>query len=275
MTVEAIQALEITNIRGQNLRDHLDQEALKGLAESIAAVGQLYPVRVRRQGETFVLIDGHRRTAALRSLGKSTVFAIIEDETLSDIAAIQKALVANTQREEVSPLATAKAIGRLMQKTGWKLSETAIQLGYPPSRITKYLAYLKIPPELASQLSAQGIGASVVYELARVEGAQKQEELARELLSGRITREQIHPKALRSEPDASHATAVGQTPVTRLTLNAGEGKTLSIRAADLSMQQLVEILQEVLRKARRANTQGVDLRTFARMSKQVAGRKKQ
>lgn len=266
MTDEAIQELEITNIRGQNLRDHLDQDALKGLAESIAAVGQLYPVRVRRQGDAFVLVDGHRRTAALRSLGRATVLAIVENEMLSDISAIQKALVANTQREEVSPLATAKAIGRLMQKTGWNASETASQLGFPPSRITKYLAYLKIPPELASQLSAQGIGASIVYELARVEDPQRQAELASNLLGGRITREQI-------KPHASAEAAIATSTVTRITLCTGTDSTLAVRAADLSLPQLIEMLQTILRKARRAETQGLDIRAFARLSKQTTGRK--
>ncbi|MEZ5779177.1 MAG: ParB N-terminal domain-containing protein [Paracoccaceae bacterium] len=51
----------------------LDPVKVAELAESILAEGQLTPIRVRADGENFVLIEGLHRLEALRALGEETV----------------------------------------------------------------------------------------------------------------------------------------------------------------------------------------------------------
>ncbi len=51
----------------------LDIAKVTALAESILEQGQLTPIRVRADGENFVLIEGLHRLEALRALGEETV----------------------------------------------------------------------------------------------------------------------------------------------------------------------------------------------------------
>lgn len=51
----------------------LDPDKVTELAESILEEGQLVPIRVRADGERFVLIEGYHRLEALRALGEDTV----------------------------------------------------------------------------------------------------------------------------------------------------------------------------------------------------------
>ena len=261
MTHEHIEDIPLESLQSDNIRDVVDEEAIKGLAMSIKAVGQLYPVRVRRQGDHFVLVDGHRRTAAQRLLGAKVIAAIIENKAAADASATQRAIIANTQRECVSPLATAKAIARLMQEKSCSSSEAAGRLGFPASKVTKLLSYLKLPQELAVQLSAQGVGASVAYQLARIEDPSRQAQLAEQVLKGTLTRDALGGEAKRNRTTASQAKA---KPTTRATVLAGDGRSVSAAGPELSLESFIELLEVVLRKARAARTQGLELGTFIR-----------
>ncbi len=58
-------------------RRTLDLAAVNTIAESILEEGQRIPIRVRRDGERLVLVDGLQRLEACRSLGEETVVGII------------------------------------------------------------------------------------------------------------------------------------------------------------------------------------------------------
>ncbi|NDR55147.1 ParB N-terminal domain-containing protein [Aliiruegeria sabulilitoris] len=51
----------------------LDPEKVLELAESMLENGQTTPIRVRKDGDRFVLIEGFHRLEALRSLGEEEV----------------------------------------------------------------------------------------------------------------------------------------------------------------------------------------------------------
>lgn len=68
----------------------LDPAWVAVLAGEIGSEGQTTPIRVVERGAGFVLIDGARRLAALRSLGATTVQASIEPEAaLADAAFVR------------------------------------------------------------------------------------------------------------------------------------------------------------------------------------------
>ncbi|MDI3335317.1 ParB N-terminal domain-containing protein [Defluviimonas aestuarii] len=51
----------------------LDPAKVAQLAESILEEGQLTPIRVRADGENFVLVEGLHRLEALKALGEETI----------------------------------------------------------------------------------------------------------------------------------------------------------------------------------------------------------
>lgn len=54
-------------------RRTLDEAKMEAIAESIIEEGQTTPIKVRKDGEGYVLIDGLHRLEALRLLGEETV----------------------------------------------------------------------------------------------------------------------------------------------------------------------------------------------------------
>jgi sulfiredoxin len=51
----------------------LDAARVEAIAESILHEGQTTPIRVRADGDTFILIEGLHRLEALRALGEESV----------------------------------------------------------------------------------------------------------------------------------------------------------------------------------------------------------
>lgn len=58
-------------------RRELDAGRVASLAEAILEDGQKVPIRVRRDGERLVLVEGLHRLEACRSLGERTISAVV------------------------------------------------------------------------------------------------------------------------------------------------------------------------------------------------------
>ena len=97
-------------------RVHFDEETLGELAASIAQLGVLQPVLVRRVGDKYQLIAGERRWRAARRAGLATVPAVIR--TTDDVRAVEQALVENLHREDLTPLEEAAAYQQLIEDFG-------------------------------------------------------------------------------------------------------------------------------------------------------------
>lgn len=88
----------------------VDETAVAGLAESIAAVGLINPIRVRANGDRWELIAGAHRLAAHRSLGLAEIeCAIVTDDDLhAELAMIDE----NLCRAELSAVDRARQTAR-------------------------------------------------------------------------------------------------------------------------------------------------------------------
>ncbi|MBT8459298.1 MAG: ParB N-terminal domain-containing protein [Boseongicola sp.] len=70
------QALSIDDIRVPVKRAKtLDPEKVETLAMDILENGQTTPIRVRKDGEKFILVEGYHRLEAMRALGEETIEA--------------------------------------------------------------------------------------------------------------------------------------------------------------------------------------------------------
>ncbi|MEM7221884.1 MAG: ParB N-terminal domain-containing protein [Pseudomonadota bacterium] len=58
-------------------RAELDEAKVAALAESILEEGQHTAIRVRQDGERYVLVNGLHRLEACRALGEETIIAIV------------------------------------------------------------------------------------------------------------------------------------------------------------------------------------------------------
>src|SRR5438105_832035 len=96
----------------RNPRKKLD--GVEELAASIGRYGLLQPVVVRAQGDQFELIAGHRRLAAVASLGWDAIPAIVRDADPEE--AYLLTLVENLQRDDLSPREQSQALEVLVRE---------------------------------------------------------------------------------------------------------------------------------------------------------------
>lgn len=266
MNREQIQYLPLDQIQAATqVRMHFDEEAIHGLALSLKEIGQLQPIRVRKVGEKFVIVDGERRHRATRKAGLTTIAVIIEDKELNQGELIQRQLIANCQREELTPLEKARAIKNLMDATGWNASQVSAKLGVSNATTTRLLSLLNLPAALQRKVEQGRIAVSAAYELAKVSDVDRQAELSQQVADGQLTRDGL-TGALKAE---RKETTTSTTP-SRATAVLAPGRSITVTSDSLDLERIIQLIEDLLAKARKVRPQGVELSTFIKMLRDQA-----
>lgn len=266
--MEQIQYIPLDKIEvDPQVRKEFDEESIDGLVASLKAVGQLQPIRVRKVADKFRVVCGERRTRAARLAGLTTLAAIIEGKDLSEGDVLQRQIIENCQREDLCPIEKARGITRLMEVTGWKIGETATKLGMSAGTATKLLGVLKLSEPIQQQVNSGVIAISAAYALSRVDDEAVQSELAGELAAGRLTRDGL-AGAIKARSKANTPSKSDLT--TRVTALLSSGRTVTVTGASLNLEGFIEVLEELLAKARKVRPQGVELGTFSKMLRDQA-----
>lgn len=260
---EQIQYVGLERIAAKpQVRSRFDEEAQCGLEGSMAEIGQQQPIRVRQERQGYVVVDGERRTRAAKALGWKEIACIVEGKALSPGEVIQRQLIANCQREGLTPLEKARAIVALQEATAWNGAETAKHLGLKSAgTVSKLTALLTLPPEVLAKFEGGNIPWSTAYELTQAEAANLP-ELVRQVENG-ASRDAIAGAVRRPR------TANGKA-VSKVRCSLGGDRAVMVSASGLTMDRFIEMLEEVLGKARKARTQGLEVNTLARMFKDTA-----
>lgn len=162
----------------QQPRSRIDEEALEGLAASIAEVGVLQPVVVRPQPDQpgFTLIAGERRWRAARKVGLREIPAMIR--TADDQGSLTEALIENVQREDLSPLEEAAAYQQLLEDFGMTHEEVASRVGKSRAAVTNTLRLLQLPATIQGLLERGELTAGHARPLLGLEDRKYAEHIA-------------------------------------------------------------------------------------------------
>lgn len=114
-----------------------DVQAVERLVRSIAQHGQIEPCVAAMVGESFVLVDGYRRVAALRRLGRDR--ALVEGWACSVADALLAVLTRN-QGRSFTAVEEALLIRELMQSSGLSQRELARRCGRDVAWVNRRLA---------------------------------------------------------------------------------------------------------------------------------------
>ena len=128
-------------------RVHFDEESLIELASSIAQIGVLQPILVRAVAgqASFELIAGERRWRAAGRAGLATIPAIVRTGD-DDLGSVEKALVENLHRKDLTPLEEAAAFQQLIEDFGLTHEQVADRIGKSRSAVSNTLRLLGLPP---------------------------------------------------------------------------------------------------------------------------------
>ena len=159
-------------------RVHFEEESLIELASSIAQIGVLQPILVRPVAEDrYELIAGERRWRAAGRAGLATIPAIVR--TGDDLGSVEKALIENLHRQDLTPLEEAAAFQQLIEDFGLTHEQVADRIGKSRSAVSNTLRLLGLPPAVQHYLADGKLSAGHARALLGTPDRVLQEELAR------------------------------------------------------------------------------------------------
>jgi ParB/RepB/Spo0J family partition protein len=233
-------------------RKSFKEADIRSLGESMKSLGQLQPVGAKPDG---TLLWGERRFRAAQLAGINELSVIITEKPLSDseIRVIQ--LTENLHRSELSGferwLACAELLG---MNPEWQMKELAEHLKLDPSMVTRLLSPSKCIGEVQEALKAGKLGISDCYAISRLSESDQAGLLALKL-SG-ATRDEIEHKA-RKKHNGTPAVRVS-----RIKCPLASGAVIQVSGQDISLDDMIAAIVELLKEAKRASEQGLDAKTF-------------
>jgi ParB family chromosome partitioning protein len=245
-------------VRPQSRRA-IDAESVRELADSIAAVGLQHPILCEEHDGDLVVLDGHRRLMALRDVLLLTeVPVLVKERALAAGLSLAQQLACNLQRADLNPIERAEGIRELMTQTSATSEATAKLLGLSPAAVCRSLSLLRLPEDLRRRVADGSLPADSAYMLARVEDGRRQAVLAAEVLGEKLSRAALARKLKQVERRSS-----GRPPA-RVTAALGGGRSITLAGGGLTLDSIVEWLDQLLGRARKAKQQGLTLETFVR-----------
>lgn len=135
---------------------------MSGLARSIEVNGQITPLIVVADGEAYQLVAGHRRTAAMRSLGLVEADAYVMDGW--DDARIAQILNAeNNHRKELTEAERGRGI-QTMLSLGVPVADAAVSADIPEDKAESYVRGTKVVPVDAVNLDFEAVALMGEYD---------------------------------------------------------------------------------------------------------------
>ena len=184
--------------RGQyQPRQHIADEALQELSDSIKQHGVMQPIVIRKvssDGEDaqYEIIAGERRWRAAKLAGLTHVPAIVRD--MSDQVAIALALIENIQRQDLNPMEQALALQRFHEEFGLSHQEIAETVGKARASVSNLLRLLSLEESVKVLLDEQKIDmghARALLPLKKNEQAKIAQQVVAKGLSVRQTEQLV------------------------------------------------------------------------------------
>ncbi len=158
-------------------RAHFDEESLSELAASIREIGVLQPILVRPTDTGYEILAGERRWRAARRAGLAVIPAVVR--TTDDLGSVERALIENLHRQDLTPLEEAAAYQQLVDDFEFTHEQVASRVGKSRSAITNTLRLMSLPPSIQHLLADGRLSAGHAKALLGTPDRAFQEQLAR------------------------------------------------------------------------------------------------
>jgi len=143
-----------------------DAETIE-LAESIRAIGQILPIIVKKVGERYEIVAGHRRWLAHQILAMTEIDALVRDDDEESLDLVKA--TENILRENLSQLEEARDVKTLLDKGGYSIPQLSKMLGKSESWIRARLDLLTWPADFLEAIQSKAINLAVGNWLVRID----------------------------------------------------------------------------------------------------------
>lgn len=215
-TVSRMEELDIELItpNPKQPRTHFDDDALEELADSIATLGLIQPITVRREADgKYIIISGERRWRASRLAGRKTIAAYVREADDKELH--EMALVENIQRQDLNAMEIAISLQRLIDECGVTQETVAQRVGKKRSTIANYLRLMQLSPEVQAALKANLITMGHAKAIAGVELEQQPhvvKKVIKKELSVRATEQLVKKLTDKQAADANTTEVADEFP---------------------------------------------------------------
>ena len=266
----SINEIEISKIsvNPNQPRHEFDPIALQELADSIAEIGIIQPITLRKLSEeSYQIIAGERRYRASQMAGLQTIPAYIR--TADDENVMEMALIENIQREDLNSLEIALAYQHLLEQYELTQERLSERVGKKRTTIANYLRLLKLPAPIQVALQNKEIDMGHARALLTLEdpktqikifeeitkhgySVRKVDELVKALSEGETVKsgnKKIAPKKMKSPQEfdilKKHLSDFFQTKVQLSCTEKGKGKISIPFNNEEDLERIMEILDKL------------------------------
>ena len=217
--------VKLTEIKSatKRVRKELNLDKLDELADSIKETGGvIVPIKLRKNGDGYTTVYGHRRIEATRMAGLKTIEAFIED--VDDSVLLTQALIENVVREDMAAVDIAKALQQIKLENEWTNEQIGSKFGMSYANVAMYLRMLKDEFKEVAELNPDYISVQHITEAKAgtdddADAVKVLEKSAKEGLSKRQTRTVAEEyKKTKTEYGPKVANQVLKTPFSELGL---------------------------------------------------------
>jgi ParB family chromosome partitioning protein len=189
-------------------RQTFDPDALRDLADSIAAQGLIQPITVTPRGDGYMIVAGERRFRAHGLLGCESIPCLVQD--MDDRTVMLQAIIENAMRRDVNLIEEAVAYQRCLTM-GLTVDELAKQLGVAPFRIKWRVSLLQLRDEYQALARSGQISAEQALEMSKLD-SRDQDRLFDDIRAGRVkTSLELKSRRADLEAESSQLDAFGFT----------------------------------------------------------------
>ena len=220
---------------------------LDDLVASIREKGVLEPLLVRPSevGGRYMIISGERRFRAAGIAGLVEVPCIemeVDDQEVAEIA-----LVENLQRKDLTPFEEADGLQLLADRFGYTHEEISKKIGKARSSVTESLSLAQIPQVIREICQRSSISSkSLLLQIARQPDLESMRAFVDKIVRSGMTRDDARrertQRQARPQPFTWRYAAPGQEFRVEL----------KFRRAEVSDDELIDVLQGVIDQVRRA-----------------------
>lgn len=260
--------LDKISVNPNQPRREFDPIALQELADSIAEIGIIQPITLRKLNEdSYQIIAGERRYRASILAGLKTIPAYIR--TADDENVLEMALIENIQREDLNSLEIALAYQHLIEQYELTQERLSERIGKKRTTIANYLRLLKLPAPIQVALKNKEIDMGHARALLTLEdpktqirifnetvaqgySVRKVEEIVKALANGESIKsggKTISAKGTQLSEEYSmlqnHLCTFFGTKVQLSCTNKGKGKISIPFNSDADLERIMEILDSL------------------------------
>jgi ParB family chromosome partitioning protein len=246
-------------------RSNADPEYRGTLGASMLSIGQQVPVigywRTPSLLDRFLLTDGGCRLEAAKQVGIPQLLALDlgKEPTRAEMLMAQAAI--DHYKQHLKAVDRARLWQANIRERGCTARQLAKELGVSDSLVGDYLSLLTLPPDVQELVNSGSLHLSKASLIAQQESdPARQRELA--AMGKDISRNELVAKVRQARRNGQQQE---QIRVNTLRCPLPSGTTVVVKGRELTLQDAIEAITELLRAMKKAAEEGIDGKTFGRM----------